>query len=151
MVGYLLEGSRHSIYYIREGTYTFRDWAGDIGATGPTAAEVLDDHSLKDRSPSPPEWEKVLAALEKIADEGYEKLAKINMVNTWAGDDGKEVAEVKKGGVRIPFFEDETSLDEELTRLILTHGFQKENAAGQFDKFRTLRMKYYKWELRTEQ
>jgi hypothetical protein len=151
MVGYLLEGSQHSIYYIREGTDTFRDWAGDIGATGPTAAEVLDDPSLEDRSPSPPEWEKVLAALEKIADEGYEKLAKINMVNTWPGDDGKEVAEVKKGGVRIPFFEDETSLDQEVTRLILTHGFQRENEEGQFDHFRALRMEYYEWELRTEQ
>ena len=103
MVDCLLKGSRHEIHYIREGTRTFQDWVDDQRATGPKAAEVRDDPSLGDRSVSPPEWKKLLAACKRIAQHGYQQLAKTNVVKTWVDYDGTDVAEIRKGGIRVYF------------------------------------------------
>ncbi|WP_263810297.1 MULTISPECIES: type II toxin-antitoxin system RelE/ParE family toxin [Salinibacter] len=147
MVDCLLKGSRHEIHYIREGTRTFQDWVDDQRATGPMAAEVRDDPSISDRSVSPPEWKKLLAACKRIAQHGYQQLAKTNVVKTWVDYDGTEVAEIRKGGIRVFFFEEEPVPDEGPSRLILTHGYRKqtdETPDREIEHFIHLREQYYR-------
>lgn len=147
MVDCLLKGSRHEIHYIREGTRTFQDWVDDQRATGPMAAEVRDDPSISDRSVSPPEWKKLLAACKRIAQHGYQQLAKTNVVKTWVDYDGTEVAEIRKGDIRVFFFEEEPVPDEGPSRLILTHGYRKqtdETPDREIEHFIHLREQYYR-------
>ncbi|WP_208425212.1 type II toxin-antitoxin system RelE/ParE family toxin [Salinibacter sp.] len=147
MVDCLLKGSRHEIHYIREGTRTFQDWVDDQRATGPKAAEVRDDPSLGDRSVSPPEWKKLLAACKRIAQHGYQQLAKTKVVKTWVDYDGTEVAEIRKGDIRVFFFEEEPVPDEGPSRLILTHGYRKqtdETPDQEIEHFLYLRDQYYR-------
>jgi len=152
VVDCLLAGSRHEIYYVRDGTRTFQDWVDDLRATGLYAASVRDDPSLKDRSVSPAEWKKLLAACKRIAQYGYQQLAKTNVVKTWTEDDGTEVAEIRKGSVRVFFFEDEPIPDDDPTRLILTHGYRKqsnETPTGEIGHFIELQGQYYQWKFDT--
>jgi phage-related protein len=147
VVDCLLKGSRHEIHYIREGTRTFQDWVDDQRATGPMAAEVRDDPSLSDRSVSPPEWKKLLAACKRIAQHGYQQLAKTNVVKTWTEEDGTDVAEIRKGGIRVFFFEDESPPDNGPSRLILTHGYRKqtdETPSREIEHFLSLQDQYYR-------
>jgi hypothetical protein len=111
------------------------------------AAEVRDDPSLGDRPVSPPEWKKLLAACKRIVQHGYQQLAKTNVVKTWVDYDGTEVAEIRKGGTRVFFFEEEPVPDEGPSRLILTHGYRKqtdETPDREIEHFLYLRDQYYR-------
>lgn len=112
---------------MREGGNAFDQWAKKLQATGETAAKVREDPSLADRPLAPPEWKKLLAAFDRIAKHGYQKLEKTKLVKTWTLDDGTEVAEVRKGGVRVFFFEEEPVPNQGPTRLVLTHGYRKQS------------------------
>lgn len=147
VIDFLLGGSHHEICYVCEGTRTFQDWADDLRATGPQAAEVREDPSLNDRPVSPTEWKKLLAACKSIAQNGYRQLAKTKAVKTWTDYDGTEVAEIRKGSIRVFFFEDKPLPDEGPSRLILTHGYRKqsdETPDREIAHFLHLREQFYK-------
>lgn len=139
-------GWAHEIWYICDGTGTFQDFVNELQATGLLASKVRGDQALADRPVSPKEWRQLIQTIEKIGQHGYRKLARTNVVKTWTEDDGTPVAEIRKGQLRVLFFEDKP--DEDPDRLILTHGFLKktdETPRNEIRRYRRLRRRYFNW------
>jgi phage-related protein len=158
VIEFLLAGSRHELHFIDTGSNLLVDFADQLKATGKIAAVVREDPSLGSRSVSPANWKKFLAAAKRIAQHGYRALAKTNVVKTWReGEDPDgtpiEVCEIRKGQVRVMFFEDQHTKVKRRSRLILTHGFIKktdETPKEEVNHFKNLRADYYTWLLGDE-
>lgn len=149
MVELVLARSSHRISYIYEGAHvTFRDFLDKVKAQGPTAAAIRGEPRLRQRKPAPKEWKKLIAALDRVAKHGFRVLEKTTVVKTWRANDGTEVCEIRKGNVRVLFFEDEPPPDEGPTHLIITHAFFKksdETPQPEIERFLRMRAQYYRW------
>lgn len=148
MVELVLARSKHQISFISEGANTFRDFLDKVKAQGPMAASVRGEPRLRQRRPAPKEWKKMIAALDRVAEHGFRVLEKTTVVKTWRADDGTEVCEIRKGNVRVLFFEEEPPLDKGATHLIITHAFFKksnETPRLEVNRFLRMRQRYYSW------
>lgn len=157
MIEFLLGGSKHTIYFITTGSNILADYADDLKAAGEFAATIRGKKRLQSRPDRPKDWKKFVAVLKKTVQHGYKMMAKTNAVKTWmeAGPNGEdiEVAEIRKGQLRVFFFEDTCSAPGPPSRLILTHGYTKKTNStpdGQTDCFINLRASYYTWLLSEE-
>ena len=138
--------THNEICYICEGTRTFRHFVEDLRAKGSLAADVRGDESLEGHPVSPKTWKNLVQTIEKVAQHGYRMLARTNMVKTWREDDGTPVAEIRKGQVRVFFFEDEPEDGDR--RLILTHGYLKKTdhtPDREIAHYKHLRDRYFEW------
>lgn len=149
MVELVLTRSRHRISYVRDGAHvTFRDFLDKVKAQGPLAAAIRGEPRLKEKKPAPKEWKKLIAALDRIAQHGFRKLEKTKLVKTWAEDGGTTVCEIRKGNVRVLFFEDEPHPNDGPTHLVITHAFFKksdETPRSEIERFLRMREQYYTW------
>jgi phage-related protein len=149
VIEFVLAGTQHEIYYIYEGGhFTFRDFLNKVKAQGPVAGSIRGEARLQGKKPSPKEWKKLIAALDRIAQHGFRMLEKTNLIKTWTEDDGTEVCEIRKGNVRVLFFEDEPQPADGPTRLVITHAFFKksdETPRREIERFLRMRKQYYAW------
>ena len=151
MIEFVLAGTRHEIYYIYEGGhFTFRALAEDLKARGPAADTLQGKKRRQRKKPSPKDWKRLIATVDKTANSGYRLIARTNAIKTWTEDEGTEVYEFRKGNIRVFFFEDETVPDGGKSRLVITHAYYKqtdETPSKEIERFLRLRQAYYEWKL----